>query len=80
LSAAPPLARVLLGGTGQFAVSGLAPLQTDDLLRWATELGAPAELCRAAPARRGRATPLDPGAVQLSRRLKDALDPAGLLQ
>ncbi|MCC6672282.1 MAG: FAD-binding oxidoreductase [Planctomycetes bacterium] len=77
LAELPAAAPFLVHGTGLFATT-LRPEAADRFLARLPALAATGEVAAAAPARRGRATPRDPTADALARRLKQALDPRGV--
>jgi FAD/FMN-containing dehydrogenase len=80
LALLPAHAPVQVTGTGQFQAA-LHPAATDACLAALTALpGGCGEILCGAASRRGRATPLDPGAAQLEVALRHAFDPRGLLQ
>ena len=66
-------------GTGQVHVVG-TPAASDACLSTLAMLAGCGEIRLGAPARRGKSTPLDPGAAQLERDLRHALDPESRLQ
>jgi FAD/FMN-containing dehydrogenase len=74
----PAEAPLRVSGTGAFEIL-LRPAEADRLLVDLPTIEAVAELDLAAPGRRGRATPVDPGAELLERRLKASLDPGSVL-
>ena len=79
IDALPSEAAILVNGTGQFE-TGLTTQQSDGLLARCPEIPASAQVRRGAPERRGRSSIVDDGVARLSARLRDALDPAGMLQ
>ncbi|MBX3464688.1 MAG: FAD-binding oxidoreductase [Planctomycetes bacterium] len=69
----------VLRGDGRFELAVASPAAADAALPQLAAHGAHARIAAAAPARRGRGTPLDPGAEHLLARLRRALDPDGVL-
>lgn len=78
LARAPADAPFVLHGGGRFELSLAAPAATDALLAIAEAIPCQAVVVRGEPARRGRGTPIDPGARRLAETLKHALDPDGV--
>ncbi|MBI5851148.1 MAG: FAD-binding oxidoreductase [Planctomycetes bacterium] len=74
VAALPSSAPVRVSGSGSF-VTRLGRDASDALLLALPALDGHAEIERGARARRGRGTPLDPGAVRVHERVRDALDP-----
>lgn len=74
VAALPSSAAVRVSGSGSF-VAWLPRDASDSLLLALPALDGHAEIERGERARRGRGTPLDPGAVRLHERVRDALDP-----
>lgn len=79
LSVSPDGAPVLVSGTGQFEI-GTTSEQSDALLARCPEIPATAVVHRGAPERRGQSTAIDVPSATLSSGLREALDPAGMLQ
>jgi FAD/FMN-containing dehydrogenase len=78
IASLPAGARLLATGAGAFEVASPAG-STDDLLARLPALGAAGEVRHAPAARRGRATPSDPGVAQLTAALRRQFDPRGVL-
>ncbi len=77
LAALPATSQLLLYGGGRFEVTMHAPAASDTLLTALAGLQVHAAILHGAPARRGLATPLDPGQQRLAAGLSRALDPDG---
>ena len=77
LAAVPAAARLLLYGGGRFELALDAPATSDAMLTALADLQVSATILHGASARRGLATPTDPGQLRLAEALSRALDPDG---
>lgn len=78
LASTPGDAPFVLHGGGRFELAFASPAATDALLAVADAIPFQAVVVRGEPARRGRGTPIDPGARRIAETLKRALDPDGV--
>jgi glycolate oxidase FAD binding subunit len=79
-AALPAGAQLLWHGGGRFEASAPDVAAADALLAAIAAAGAHAAVVETTqPARRGRSTPIDPGAAHLDAALRQALDPHGIL-